>query len=145
MTKSIAVILLLTLVAAAAPVPPVTDLKPPAAPGSEEPNLAVGPDGRVYLSWLEPVTPRGFALRFSVRGPQGWSAAKTIARGTNWFVSPADFPSLAVLSDGTLSANWLVASGGPDSEAYDLNLVFSKDGGATWTKPIVPHRDRKKR
>jgi hypothetical protein len=36
-------------------------------------------------------------------------------------------------------------SGGPDSEAYDVNLAFSKDAGATWTKPIVPHRDRKKR
>jgi hypothetical protein len=145
MTKIIAVVALLTLVVAAAPAPPVTDLKPPAAPGSEEPNLAVGPDGRVYLSWLEPVTPKGFALRFSVRGPQGWSAAKTIARGTNWFVSPADFPSLAVLSDGTLAANWLVASGGPDSEAYDVSIAFSKDNGGTWGKPIIPHRDRKKR
>src|SRR5207237_5816666 len=96
----------------------VTEIKSPAAGGSEEPNLTVGPDGRVYLSWLEPVSPKGYALRFSIRGPQGWSAPKTIARGTNWFVSPADFPSLAVLSDGTLAANWLVATGGPASEAY---------------------------
>jgi hypothetical protein len=123
----------------------VNDLKTPAAAGSEEPNVVTGPDGHVYLSWLEPVAPAGHALRFSVRGPQGWSAPKTIAKGTNWFVSPADFPSMAVLSDGTLAANWLVASGGPDSEAYDVNLVFSKDGGTTWTKPVVPHRDRKKR
>jgi hypothetical protein len=148
MMKTFALITLLAalvFVVAAAPAPSVTDLKVPSAAGSEEPNLVVGPDGRVYLSWLEPVAPNGFALRFSVRGPQGWSEAKTIAKGTNWFVSAADFPSLAVLSDGTLAANWLVASGGPDSEAYDINMVFSKDGGATWGKPIVPHRDRKKR
>src|SRR5262245_54980295 len=144
MTKSIALVALLALVAAAAPAPSVTDLKSPAGNGSEEPNLAVTPDGRVYLSWLEPAG-NGFTLKYSTRGPQGWSAPKTIATGTNWFVSAVDFPSLAVLSDGTLSANWLVASNGPASEAYDINMVFSKDQGATWSKPVMPHRDRKKR
>src|SRR5262245_24939876 len=39
----------------------------PAGPGSVEPSLSVGPDGRVYLSWLEPVGPKGFALKFAVR------------------------------------------------------------------------------
>jgi hypothetical protein len=144
MTKSI-VLIALFAVLAAGPMPAQTILKTPDIAGSEEPNLVTGRDGRVYLSWLEPVEPKGFALRFSVRGPQGWSAAKTIAKGTNWFVSPADFPSLAVLSDGTLAATWLVATGGPDSEAYDINIAFSKDGGTTWGKPVVPHRDTKKR
>src|SRR5439155_935831 len=89
--------------------------------------------------------PQGYVLRFSVRGAQGWSAPKTIARGANWFVSDADVPSLAVLSDGTLAADWFVASVGPRSEAYDVNLVLSKDGGTTWSKPLMPHRDGKKR
>ena len=144
MTKSI-VLIALCAVLAAGPMSAQTILKTPDIAGSEEPNLVTGRDGRVYLSWLEPVEPKGFALRFSVRGPQGWSAAKTIAKGANWFVSPADFPSLAVLSDGTLAATWLVATGGPDSEAYDINIAFSKDGGTTWGKPVVPHRDTKKR
>lgn len=130
---------------AAAPAPSVTELKSPAGPGSEEGNVAVAPDGRVFFSWLEPAPPNGYVLRFSVRGPQGWSAPQNIARGTNWFVSAADFPSMSVMADGTLAANWLVASGGPGSEAYDINLAFSKDGGATWSKPVLPHRDRKKR
>ncbi len=147
MTKSLTLIAAITLSAIlwAAPAPSVTDLKSPAGNDSAEPNLAVDAGGRVYLSWLEPLKPKGYALRFSVRGPQGWSAPKTIATGTNWFVSDADFPSLAVLSDGTLSANWLVASGGPTSEAYDINVAFSKDVGSTWSKPIVLHRDRKPR
>jgi hypothetical protein len=145
MTKSIAVIALVAAIfIAAAAAPPVTDLKSPAAAGSEGPNLAVGHDGRVYLTWLEPLS-RGYALRFSVRTPQGWSPPKTIASGTNWFVSSVDFPSIAVMTDGTLAAYWFVATAGPASEAYDINLVFSKDGGATWSKPIVPHQDRKKR
>src|SRR5215475_6430892 len=147
MYKTIALIPMFAILAAvaAAPAPSVTDLQSPAAVGSEEPNLTTGVDGRVYLNWLEPVSPKGYALRFSIRGQQGWSAAKTIARGTNWFVSPADFPSLSVMSDGTLAANWLVATGGPGSEAYDINVAFSKDAGASWGKPIAPHRDGKKR
>jgi hypothetical protein len=144
MIKSIAVVTILAALVAA-PAPSVTELKTPAAAGSEGPNLTVGADGRVYLNWLEPVSPKGYALRYSVRGPQGWSAPKTIAQGTNWFVSPADFPSLSIMSDGTLAANWLVATGGPTSEAYDINVALSKDGGSTWGKPIVPHRDSKKR
>src|SRR5262245_45155491 len=112
MTKFITLIAMLAMLGAA-PAPSVSDLKSPAAAGSEGPNLALGPDGRVYLSWLEPISPKGYSLRFSVRGAQGWSAPKTVARGTNWFVSSADFPSLAVLSDGTLAADWLVATGGP--------------------------------
>ena len=37
----------------------------PAAPGSAEPNLAVAPDGRVYMSWIEPAD-SGHALCFAV-------------------------------------------------------------------------------
>jgi hypothetical protein len=143
MIRSIVLITFLGLFAAA-PAPSITELKAPAAAGSEGPNLVAAPDGRIYLSWLEPLA-KGYALRFSSRSPQGWSTPKTIATGTNWFISGADFPTLTILSDGTLAANWLVATGGPASEAYDIHLVFSKDGGTTWTKPVLPHRDRKKR
>jgi hypothetical protein len=145
MRKFLVFVALSTVLASAAPAPSVTDLRSPAGAGSESANLAVGADGRVYMSWLEPVPPNGHVLRFSVRGPQGWSAPKTIAQGTHWFANPADFPSIAILPDGTLAAHWLVMSGAGDSEAYDINLAFSKDGGSTWSKPVVPHRDRKKR
>src|SRR5437660_441925 len=145
MLKSIVLIIFAAAVTAAVPAPSVIELKSPAPPDSGQPNLAVGADGRVLLSWIEPGQPNGYVLRFSIRGPQGWSAPKTIARGGNWFVSDADVPSLAVLSDGTLAADWFVASVGPRSEAYDVNLVLSKDGGTTWSKPLMPHRDGKKR
>jgi hypothetical protein len=132
-------------VVAQTPVSSPAELQSPAAAGSGEPNLVAGPDGRIYLSWIEPASPRGDALRMSVRGAQGWSAPKMVARGTNWFVNPADFPSIAVLSDGTVAAHWLVMSGGADSEAYNINIAFSKDSGTTWSKPVVPHRDGKQR
>src|SRR5438874_6599296 len=144
---TIAIIVSAVLALAAAPVPSVNEIKSPAPPGSGQPNLAVAADGRVFLSWIEPDTPNGYVLRFSVRGPQGWSAPKTIAHGANWFVSDADVPSMAVLSDGTLAAHWFVkpAGVGRESEAYDINLAFSKDGGTTWSKPVTPHHDGKKR
>lgn len=142
----VAVVFLVLLSAIAAPVPPaVTDLKSPAGMGSAEPNLAVAPDGRIFMSWIEPGQGKGNTLYFSTLQSGAWSAPKVIARGSNWFVNPADFPSMAILKDGTLAAHWLVSNDGPDSETYDVNLVFSKDGGATWSKPVIPHRDRKKR
>jgi hypothetical protein len=130
----------------AVPVPAaVVDVKSPAGSGSAEPNLTAAPDGRVFMSWIEPGQGKGNALYFSVLQSDTWSAPKVIARGSNWFVNPADFPSMAVMPDGTLTAQWLVATGEPDSEVYDINLAFSKDAGASWSKPVVPHRDHKKR
>src|SRR5262252_1789132 len=129
----------------AVPVPAaVVDVKSPAGSGSAEPNLAAGPDGRVYMTWIEPGQGKGNVLYFSTLQSQARSAPKVIARGTNWFVNAADFPSMTVMPGGVLASHWLVSSE-PDSEAYDINLSFSKDGGTTWTKPVVPHRDHKKR
>ena len=115
-------------------------LQTPAAPGSGQPNLAVGPEGRVYLSWIERLEGKRFALRFARREGAGWSRPQTIAEGANWFVNWADFPSVAALPDGTLAAHWLVKSG-PGAYAYDVNISRSKDGGKTWSAPLVPHRD----
>ncbi|MCH8854177.1 MAG: exo-alpha-sialidase, partial [Planctomycetes bacterium] len=76
----------------------------------------------------------------SVGQGTGWSGARTIARGQDWFVNWADFPSMAALADGTLAAHWLAKSG-PDTYAYDVNIAISRDGGESWSDPIVPHRD----
>jgi hypothetical protein len=112
--------------------------------GSEEPNLSVAPDGRVFLTWLEPASPEGYKLVFSARDDKGtWSEPRMIAAGDNWFVNDADFPSMTVLSDGTLAAHWL-GNNEPGTEAYDVNIAMSHDGGATWSKPIVPYRDKTK-
>jgi len=111
----------------------------PAGPGSEAPNLAVGLDGRAYLSWVEP-TDGAHALRFSTWRDGRWTAPKTVAAGADWFVNWADVPSLAALGDGTMAAHWLVRSGS-GSYAYDVVLALSRDGGTTWTEPFRPHHD----
>lgn len=112
----------------------------PAAEGSAEPNLALGPDGAVYLSWVEPGADSASALRFARLDGDAWGTPRTIATGKDWFVNWADFPSLAVLPDGRMAAHWLRRSGS-DKYAYDVNLATSTDGGATWSAPVVPHRD----
>lgn len=118
----------------------IRPLAPPAAAGSGEPNLAVGPDGRVYLSWLEPAADSAHALRFSVLEGDAWSPPRTVASGRDWFVNWADFPSLAVLPGNRLAAHWLQRSG-TSTYAYDVRVAVSPDGGATWSDPVVPHTD----
>ena len=116
------------------------EIDSPAAAGSVNPNLSVGPDGRVYLSWIEPVQskgPKGYALKFAMRSRGGkWSAPCTITQGENRFDS-----SILALPDGSLAAYWLTKSG-PGMHANDVNLSISRDGGRTWGKAIVPYHDR---
>ncbi len=152
MTKWICIGVLFVVIAAISvwsnvnvfPAPAVVEINSPAGAGSEEPGLSVAPDGRIFLTWLEAGAPRGHVLRFSVREKQGWTTPRTVARGNNWFVNAADFPSLIVMPDGSLAAHWLTMIS-PESEAYNINIAFSRDGGTTWSKPIVPHRDGTKR
>lgn len=125
--------------AARQPIAEFDSLASPAGPGSAEPNLAVGPDGRVYMTWLEPID-SAFALRFSSFDGRAWSAPRTIRSGRDFFVNWADFPSIAVLDDGRLAAHWLQRTGRA-TYAYGVRVSQSHDGGQTWSTPVTPHRD----
>lgn len=124
-------------------------LDPPAAAGSSAPSLAVASDGAVHLSWLEPAPGgEGHRLRFAVLGDggapvpgAGWSDARTVAEGGDFFVNWADVPSVVPLADGTLAAHWLQRSGS-DTYAYGVRVAVSGDRGATWSEPLIPHADR---
>ena len=122
-----------------APALAIDSLVSPAAAGSAEPNLSVGPDGRVYMTWLEPTNP-GHALRFSVHDGTKWSAAQTIVQRSDLSVNWADFPSLVVLDGGRLAAHWLQRNGAA-TFAYGVRISQSADAGKTWSAPVVPHRD----
>ncbi len=118
----------------------VRELPSPAGVGSGQPNLAVAPNGRVYLSWIERLDEGRFSLRFAMQEGAGWSTPRVIAEGSNWFVNWADFPSMVVLPDGSLAAHWLVKSG-PGTFDYDVTISRSFDAGKTWGKSFVPHQD----
>jgi hypothetical protein len=111
----------------------------PAASGSAEPRLARGADGTTVLSWLEP-DGEGVALRYSTLDGTGWSSPQTVARGDDWFVNWADFPSVVPIDGDLWAAHWLVrqSAGG---YAYDVALALSTDRGRTWSPSIAPHTD----
>ncbi|MEX2125071.1 MAG: sialidase family protein [Woeseia sp.] len=111
----------------------------PAAPDSSSPNLASGPDGTLTLSWLE-AHDGGHSLKYAILDGEMWSAPSTVARGDNWFVNWADFPSVVPISDSLRAAHWLVRqpAGG---YAYDVRFSLSADGGGTWSEPVMPHDD----
>jgi hypothetical protein len=122
---------------------PALDIRSSESPtdgDSREPELNATHDGRIILSWVEKIGAKRYALRTATRDGKGWGEGHTVAQGENWFVNWADFPSVVALRDGSLAAHWLVKSGS-GSYAYNVNISRSKDGGKTWSKPIVPHRD----
>jgi hypothetical protein len=122
-----------------APVESVREIPSPAGMDSAQPNLATGPDGTTYLSWIENTDDGVPILKFATAKGDKWSDAQTIVKGEDLVVNYADFPSLLPLNDGVLAGHWMTSIRGTDG--YRINVAFSRDGGKTWGKPVVPHRD----
>ncbi|MCH9024872.1 MAG: exo-alpha-sialidase, partial [candidate division Zixibacteria bacterium] len=120
----------------------ITPITTPALAPSGEPNISSSPGKAVLLSWVEEDTTNNTqTLRFSQWENGSWSEARTIARGSDWFVNWADFPAVAVQDDGRLFASWLVKSAA-STYAYDVTLAYSNDGGKLWSEPFSPHNDK---
>ena len=110
----------------------------PAAANTAQPQLSVSKRG-VLLTWIERSGDLA-TLKFAERTATGWTAAKTIASGRDWFVNWADVPSALRLPSGAIVAHWLQKSG-PDTYAYDVRLAHSIDDGKTWSASYLPHHD----
>ncbi|GHA87935.1 sialidase family protein [Cognatilysobacter bugurensis] len=111
----------------------------PAPPGAAQPDLVRAPDGSLLLSWLEREGD-AHALKFARWRDGAWTAPQLIARGTRWFVNWADTPHVAQTADGALWAHWLEKTADAPY-AYDVVLVRSADGGATWSAPVRVNDD----
>jgi hypothetical protein len=140
------------------PAPPptvVTDLASPAGAQTMGAAITTGPDGTVWMSWIElaekkpaAVAPAAKAeehhhgaaapaagsppntLRFATYDVAGkkWSAARTIASRADIPASSADFPQLVIDGRGTVTAVWADGKGG-------ALVSTSTDRGATWSDP----------
>lgn len=119
--------------------PALDSLPSPAGPGSAEPNLAVGDDGKVYMTWFEPAD-SGHALRIATLTGNAWSTPVTIRAGKDFWVNWADFPSIEMLDGNRLAVHWPQRTGKP-TYAYAVRIAQSADGGKTWSEAITPHRD----
>lgn len=109
-------------------------------PGSGEPYLYAAADGRVLMSWHEPAGAGENALRFAIRESGAWGEPRTVHTSDRFFVNWADFPAIAEAPNGEIAVHWLekVAEA---TYAYHVRLSTSRDGGTTWSAPVVPHRD----
>jgi hypothetical protein len=122
------------------PAPAIESLPSPAGAGSGEPYLVADTAGRVYMTWLERSGDSAHALRFSVLDGERWSDPRTITTQGRMLANWADFPTLLVAPSGRLAVHWMQRTTG-DGHGYDLYIAQSADGGASWTAPVVPHRD----
>ncbi len=144
--------------AADAPAPAVTAaaLAAPATAGKVTgPTLSRGPEGTLWLSWLE--TADGTTtLRVAALDPvaRTWRAPVTVTRGRDLFVNTADVPALAVGPAGRLAAVWSVnnppsatasahAAAGHDHHGpgYHAVVSHSSDAGQTWSAPVPLTRE----
>jgi hypothetical protein len=126
---------------AAQPPGPVQELPVVAGTPSGQPQLAVGADGRVVLSWLEKIAePSKYAFKFAVREADRWSAPRTIVERDSFVVNWADVPSVFPQRTGGLVAHWLQKDG-QGSYAYDVRLSVSDRDAAQWSADRTPYAD----
>ncbi len=92
------------------------------------------------MSWLEPLSGEGHALRYATLQHNNWSAPLSIAKDKRWFVNWADVPSVVPITAQHWAAHWLVKRPG-GTYSYDIALSVSADGGASWPASLTPHTD----
>ena len=115
-----------------------TSIGTPAEGAGSLPYLLNGADGQLHLSWVTTEADTA-VLWHAVWQGEGWSEAKKVAAGSNWFVNWADYPMVSSNSSGQLLAHYLAKSS-EGTYSYDVNLTSSVDGKA-WSETVVPHLD----
>ena len=133
-------LVLISAISALAQTLQVENVPNPSNPGSLQANWTVTRDGKPLLSWVETGKDDSYTLKYSIRSGAQWSQPQTIASKRAFFRQPAELPGVVQLSDGTLLAHWVEMPEGADDAEF-LYVTASKDG-ATWTKPILAHKDK---
>ena len=113
--------------------------------GRQGANVQVGPNGTVYVVWLDTVNHQVVQrMAISYDGGKTFPRANiTVATVTDdlsdgilpgtRFVSNGIFPAMAITSDGTLYVTWSNHTNGHGV----VLLTKSTDGGLTWTAPVI--------
>lgn len=131
------------------PLPISPDYNNNAAGGRQGAAVKVGPDGTVYVVWLDTVNKQAVE-RISISHDGGKTFPKqnlTVATVTDDSVNPVPgssfrqdartFPSFSIAPDGTLYVVWSNRTGDPANGHAVVLLVKSTDGGTTWSTPVV--------
>jgi len=138
----LALFLTLTLSLARAAPTATHDVPSPAPADSRCANLTAAPDGTLHLTYYGPApagsAPASRTLFLSSLAPKAiaFSAPRPIVTTPLLMENWADFASLAVGTDGALTAQWFQKpSLSADAHGYAGWFARSTDAGATWTKP----------
>ena len=119
--------------------PSIQEIKSPAGTNSKLPYLVKGDDEHLYMSWVEIVDHDSVLLKYSKMTNQEWSTPETIASGTDWFVNWADYPMIAIDSNGNMLAHYLQKSA-IGTYTYDVK-VSRKKRKERWSESSKPHTD----
>ncbi len=117
--------------------------------GRQGAAVKVGPDGTVYVVWLDTVDKQAVErMAISHDGGATFPGQNiTVATVTDDFVSPVPgssfrqdartFPSFSIASNGTLYVAWANRTGDPTSGHAVVLVTHSTDGGLTWSTPVT--------
>src|SRR5712692_4002739 len=117
--------------------------------GRQGAAVKVGPDGTVFVVWLDTVNKQAVErMAISHDGGKTFPGPNiTVATVTDDFVSPAPgssfrqdaraFPSFSIASNGTLYVAWGNRTGDPTNGHAVVMLTKSTNGGLTWSTPVV--------
>ena len=94
-----------------------------AAPGIDQPRLAVAPDGRAHAVWIIPTAEGGRAVYYSTGLGESWTETVRLSRR-----EPALWPSLAVDGQGHPHVAW---------HTSDVGAIFyTMHSGEEWSEPV---------
>jgi hypothetical protein len=117
--------------------------------GRQGAAVKVGPDGTVYVVWLDSVGKQAVErLSISHDGGKTFPMQNiTVATVTDGFVNPVPgssfrqdartFPSFSIAPDGTLYLAWSNRTGDPTNGHAVVLVTKSTNDGLTWSAPVV--------
>ncbi len=99
-------------------------------------SLYAGPDGTVYVAWLDGRHGRSATyVASSTDGGRSWSPNVRVAQGES---CPCCRTAIAAGSDGTVYLAWRAVLPG---SVRDVVVSRSDDRGLTWSEPVTVHDD----
>lgn len=115
----------------------------PTTAGAAQPDLSVGPDGRLLLSFVRRIGDRNALQYAAYLGDDTWeSAPKTIVIGRTLTANWANTPHIVMTDDNALWAHWLQTPPNAASpHASDVMLTRSPDNGVHWSAPVAVNDD----
>jgi hypothetical protein len=117
-------------------------IKSPVPIDSIVPQVLKASNGDIILSWLEPLSTKGYAFRMAIGHEGSWSDPRTVSTGEDICMFQGDLPGVAEMRDGSLLAYWQLSDRtNGDRYATTIRVALSKDGGLTWSNPMTPYQN----